>query len=70
MASYSLLSLDDNITVLLMTHLFVNGNSENLWVWNLFYVADFIIMGGALVWYNRFHISHDLSRRKKKIINS
>ncbi len=48
---------------------FVNGNSENLWVWELFYVADFIIMSGALFWYNKFHISHhnmkDTSLRNK-----
>lgn len=48
---------------------FVNGNSENLWVWELFYVADFIIMSGALYWYNKFHISHhnkkDTSLRNK-----
>ena len=48
---------------------FVNGNSENLWVWELFYIADFIIMSGALFWYNKFHISHhnkkDTSLRNK-----
>ncbi|HEX7141344.1 MAG TPA: hypothetical protein VF222_02580 [Nitrososphaeraceae archaeon] len=48
---------------------FVNGNSENLWVWELFYVADFIIMSGALYWYNKFHIFHhnkkDTSLRNK-----
>jgi hypothetical protein len=37
---------------------FINGNSQNLWVWNLFYIADFIVMSGALFWYNKFHISH------------
>jgi hypothetical protein len=36
---------------------FVIDNSHNLWVWDLFYVADFIIMSGALFWYNKFHIS-------------
>jgi hypothetical protein len=45
-------------------HDFVNGNTQNLWVWNLFYVTDFIIMAGALFWYNRFHISDELSRKK------
>jgi hypothetical protein len=42
---------------------FVNGNSENLWVWELFYVADFIIMSGALFWYNKFHISYYNKKR-------
>lgn len=37
---------------------FINGNMQNLWVWELFYIADFIIMSGALYWYNKFHISH------------
>jgi hypothetical protein len=39
---------------------FVNGNSQNLWVWDLFYVTDFIIMAGALFWYNKFHISNEI----------
>ena len=37
---------------------FINGNSQNQWVWDLFYIADFIMMSGALFWYNKFHISH------------
>ncbi len=37
---------------------FVTGNSENLWFWELFYITDFIIISGALLWYNKFHISH------------
>ena len=39
---------------------FVNANSQNLWVWDLFYVTDFIIMAGALFWYNKFHISNGI----------
>jgi hypothetical protein len=45
---------------------FVKGNSQHLIFWDLFYVADFIIMAGALLWYNRYHIT--LSRRSKKPI--
>ena len=37
---------------------FVTDNSENLWFWKLFYITDFIIISGALFWYNKFHISH------------
>lgn len=37
----------------------VSDNSENLWVWELFYFADFIIMSAALFWYNKFHISNN-----------
>ena len=44
---------------------FVNGRLHNLLFWNLFYVTDFIIMAGALLWYYRFHISPE--RRKMKI---
>lgn len=39
---------------------FVNGYSQNLWIWDLFYVTDFIIMAGALLWYNKFHISNEI----------
>jgi hypothetical protein len=41
---------------------FVNGNSQNLWIWDLFYVTDFIIMAAALFWYNKFHISNEIRR--------
>jgi hypothetical protein len=44
-------------------HDFVNGDLQNLWVSNLFYVTDFITMAGVLFWYNRFHISDELSVR-------
>ena len=45
---------------------FANGNSQHLVFWDLFYVADFIIMAGALFWYNRYHITS--SRRSRKTI--
>lgn len=41
---------------------FVNGDSQNLWIWDLFYVTDFIIMSGALFWYNKFHISNEIRK--------
>ena len=44
---------------------FVSGRLHNLLFWNIFYVTDFIIMAGALLWYYRFHISPE--RRKMKI---
>ena len=37
---------------------FAYGNSKHLVFWDLFYVSDFIIMAGALFWYNRYHIIH------------
>jgi hypothetical protein len=45
---------------------FVTGNFENLWFWKLFYITDFIIMSGALFWYNKFHIH---IQRKLKLNN-
>jgi hypothetical protein len=45
---------------------FVNGNSQHLIFWDLFYVTDFIIMAVALFWYNRYHITS--SRRSRKTI--
>jgi hypothetical protein len=39
---------------------FVNLHLQNLWTWDLFYVTDFIIMAGALFWYNKFHISNEI----------
>ena len=44
---------------------FAHGHLHNLLFWNIFYVTDFIIMAGALLWYYRFHISPE--RRKLKI---
>ena len=43
---------------------FVNANSQNLWIWDLFYVTDFIIMAGALFWYNKFHISNEIRKTR------
>ena len=47
-------------------HDFVGGNSQNFWVWDLFYIADFIIMAGALYWYNRYHIARTVLLRRNK----
>jgi hypothetical protein len=38
---------------------FVNGHLHSLLFWDMFYVTDFIIMAGALFWYNKFHILHE-----------
>ena len=45
---------------------YVKGNLHNLLFWNLFYIADFIIMTGALFWYYKFHVSP--GRNKMKVI--
>jgi hypothetical protein len=46
---------------------FVNGHLHNLLFWDMFYVSDFIIMSGALFWYNKFHIQH--KKRNMKASN-
>lgn len=43
---------------------FVHGDSQNLWIWDLFYVTDFIIMAGALFWYNKFHVSNEIKNAR------
>jgi hypothetical protein len=43
---------------------FVNGNSQHLIFWDLFYVSDFIIMAGALFWYHLYHITSSITSRK------
>jgi lipoprotein signal peptidase len=42
---------------------YINGNASS-WPWDLFYISDFIIMIGALFWYNKFYIS-DLINAKR-----
>ena len=46
---------------------YVNGHLHNLLFWDMFYIADFIIMAGALFWYNRFHIFY--KKRMVKVIS-
>jgi len=47
---------------------FVNGHFRHLVFWDLFYVTDFIIMAGALFWYNRYYmISHKQSTRTVEV---
>jgi hypothetical protein len=45
---------------------FVNSNFHNLWFWDLFYATDFIIMAGALFWYNRFQITDTLMKARQE----
>jgi len=42
---------------------FVRG-SPSSWAWDLFYISDFIVVAGALYWYNKFHISNSLVHEK------
>ncbi len=45
-------------------HEFVKWHHTS-WFWDLFYITDFIIMAGALFWYNKFHISKALRKDMK-----
>jgi hypothetical protein len=49
------------------TNDFVNGHLHDLLFWDMFYVSDFIIMAGALFWYNKFHIQYE--KRKMRAGN-
>lgn len=35
------------------------------WPWDLFYITDFIIMSGALFWYNKYHISEHIRNKRQ-----
>lgn len=48
---------------------FIRGSST-IWKWDLFYITDFIIMAGALYWFNRFHISDSLKEKKNRKIKN
>jgi hypothetical protein len=37
----------------------MNNNVQSTWIWDLFFIADFLIMAAALYWYNRHHISRE-----------
>ena len=47
------------------TNDYISGSASAL-PWDLFYIADFIIMSGALFWYNRYHITDHISKKNKK----
>ena len=47
------------------TNDYINGSPSAL-PWDLFYIADFIIMSGALFWYNKYHITDHISKKNKR----
>ncbi|HKX97351.1 MAG TPA: hypothetical protein VJL78_05905 [Candidatus Nitrosocosmicus sp.] len=47
------------------TNDYIHGSASAL-PWDLFYIADFIIMSGALFWYNRYHITDHISKKNKR----
>jgi len=38
-------------------HHFLEGSTEEMWTWDLFYMTDYILIIGALYWYNKFQNS-------------
>lgn len=64
--------------ILASTSLLVNAIADNGYTiqfmdgagsampWDLFYIADFIIMSGALYWYNKYHISEHILKRNER----
>src|SRR5207245_7637517 len=42
----------------------MNHNMENTWVWDLFFIADFLILAAALYWYNRYYVTREIAQRK------
>lgn len=38
-------------------HHFLQGSTEEMWTWDLFYMTDYILIVGAFYWYNRFQNS-------------
>jgi hypothetical protein len=38
-------------------HRFLEGSTKEMWTWDLFYITDYILIIGALYWYNRFQNS-------------
>jgi hypothetical protein len=42
----------------------LNNKMENVWIWDLFFIADFLIIAAALYWYNRYFVTRKLEKRK------
>jgi hypothetical protein len=43
----------------------MNDNTGNKWIWELFFISDFIIVAAALYWYNRYYVTKEIADRKK-----
>ena len=42
----------------------LNGNTVNKWIWDLFFISDFLIIAAALYWYNRYYVTREIADRK------
>jgi hypothetical protein len=46
----------------------INNNMENTWVWDLFFIADFLILAAALYWCNRYYVTREIANRKSTML--
>jgi hypothetical protein len=42
----------------------MNDNTGNIWIWDLFFISDFLLIAAALYWYNRYYVTRRLTDRK------
>jgi hypothetical protein len=42
----------------------INNNMKNTWFWDVFFIADFLILAAALFWYNRYYVTREIANRK------
>jgi len=42
----------------------MNDNTGNRWIWDLFFISDFLIIAASLYWYNRYYVTRELADRK------
>jgi hypothetical protein len=43
-------------------HHFLQGSTKEMWIWDLFFMTDYIILVGAFYWYNRFYNTLKMER--------
>lgn len=46
----------------------INNNMKNTWFWDLFFIADFLILAAALYWYNRYYVTREIANRKSTML--
>ncbi|MGC2682174.1 MAG: hypothetical protein WA323_09925 [Candidatus Nitrosopolaris sp.] len=42
----------------------MNDKTGNKWIWDLFFISDFLIIAAALYWYNRYYVTREIADRK------
>jgi hypothetical protein len=43
-------------------HHFLEGSTKEMWIWDLFFMTDYVILIGAFYWYNRFYNTLKIER--------